>query len=195
MPRVPRVHTDKMDRAGGKKSGWKQTISREIIEYLINFIYLAVFFAVFTWYRRLILASYEINYLHYGVSLVQAAVLAKVVMIGQFFGLDKSEKGRPLILPTLRKSAVFTIFVGLFKIAEYMLRGLIDGAGLVGGFNEFVDKGQDDLLASSLVIFFAFIPFFAFRELGRVFGEGFIGSMFFRTGRLPEFGGGTRPPE
>lgn len=175
-----------MDKAGEKKTGWKQKISREMVEYFINFIYLAVFFAVFTWYRRLILASYEINYLHYGVSLVQAAVLAKVIMIGQFFGLDRRQKGRPLIFPTLCNSLVFTIFVGLFKIAEYMLRGLVDGTGLSGGFDEFVDKGQYDLLASCLVIFFAFIPFFAFRELGRVFGEGFIGSIFFRKGKIPE---------
>lgn len=157
-----------------------------MVEYLINFIYLAVFFGVFTWYRRLVLESYNIDYLNYGVSLIEAAVLAKVIMIGQFFGLDRLSKDRPLIFPTLRKSVVFTIFVGLFKILEYMLRGLVDGTGLSGGLAEFVDKGQDELLAACLVVFFAFIPFFAFRELGRVFGQGFIRAMFFRRGKIPE---------
>ncbi|MEN6464992.1 MAG: hypothetical protein ABFD62_07425 [Syntrophaceae bacterium] len=180
------MSTESMDNAGDRKAGWKQKLFREMVEYLINFIYLAVFFGVFTWYRRLILASYEIDYLNYGISLVEAAVLAKVVMIGQFFGLDSHAAGRPLIFPTLRKSVVFTIFVGLFKILEYMLRGLVDGIGLSGGFAEFVDKGEDEVLASCLVVFFAFIPFFAFRELGRVFGQGFIRSMFFRRGKIPE---------
>ena len=35
-------------------------------------------------------------------------------------------------------------------------------------------------ITGCLVIFVAFIPFFAFRELGRVLGEGKIRTLFFR---------------
>ncbi len=34
--------------------------------------------------------------------------------------------------------------------------------------NELINKGTNELLAGYLVIFFSFIPFFAFKELGRV---------------------------
>ena len=43
-----------------KSSAWKQTIVRELIEYWINFGYLAFFLIAFIWYRRLILAEYQV---------------------------------------------------------------------------------------------------------------------------------------
>ena len=64
------------------KAGWKHKIIHEMKEYWINVIYLAVFFAAFTWYRRLILAKHDIIYLNYGVSIIEALILAKVILIG-----------------------------------------------------------------------------------------------------------------
>ncbi len=68
-----------MNRVNSTKSDWEQEVVHEAIEYWINFIYLAFFFGMFTWYRRFILAEYQISYAHYGVSLIEAAVLAKVI--------------------------------------------------------------------------------------------------------------------
>jgi hypothetical protein len=42
-----------------------------------HFIYLAIFFGVFTWYRRFVLAEYRITYLHYGTAIIEALILAK----------------------------------------------------------------------------------------------------------------------
>jgi hypothetical protein len=47
-------------------------------------------------------------------------------------------------------------------------------------FGTFLGKGYHEVLAGSMVVFVAFIPFFAFRELGRVLGEGKIRTLFFR---------------
>jgi len=58
--------------------------------------------------------------------------------------------------------------------------GLWKGKGGMGGLVDFLEKGHHELLAGCLVIFVAFIPFFAFRELGRVLGEGKIWDLFFR---------------
>ena len=44
----------------------KQKAKHELIEYALNVVYLAIVFAAFTWYRRLILASYDIIYTNYG---------------------------------------------------------------------------------------------------------------------------------
>jgi hypothetical protein len=55
------------------------------------------------------------------------------------------------------------------------------GKGVTGGVVEFFGKGNHELLAGCLVISVAFIPFFAFRELGRALGgEGKIWRLFFR---------------
>jgi hypothetical protein len=53
------------------------------------------------------------------------------------------------------------------------------GEGLAAGFEDFVSKGEYELLASSLVVFFTFIPFFAFREFNRVLGTGKLWACLF----------------
>ena len=59
------------------KVGWKEKLFLEMTAYWINVVYLTILFAVFTSYRRLILADYDISYSNWGVSLIKALVLAK----------------------------------------------------------------------------------------------------------------------
>ena len=58
---------------------------------------------------------------------------------------------------------VFTILVVVLKLVEHAIKGLWTGNGLAGGFAELLDRGPHELLAGSLVIFVALIPFF-FRQ-------------------------------
>ena len=85
-----------MNDANTNRAGWKSKAIHEMTEYYIIFMYLAVFFGLFTWYRRLILAEYQISYLHYGVGVIKALVLAKVIMIGRALRLGRQ------LLKTLR---------------------------------------------------------------------------------------------
>jgi len=167
-------------KAEPAKSAWKQRVRQEFIQYWINFVYLAVFQGAFAWYRRLILDEYRIGYLNYGTAVIEALILAKVVLIGDALGLSRGHKDKPLIYPTLYKAVVFSGFVGLFAILEHMIGGLLHGKGLAGGLVTFWNEGIYELLARCLVTFFAFIPFFAFRELGTVLGEGKLQNLFFR---------------
>ena len=160
-------------------SDWKQAVRRELVEYWINFAYLAVFFGVFTWYRRLILAEYEIGYYHYGVALIEALILAKVVLLGGAFKLSRHSEDRPLIFATLRNAAVFTVWVGLFEIVEHTLGGVLKGKGLDHGLHYLAHQGRDALLAKCLVTFVAFLPYFAFGELAHLLGEGKLMALFF----------------
>ena len=154
-----------MNDANTKRAGWKSKAIHEMTEYYIYPLYLAFFFGSFTWYRRLILAEYQISYLHYGVGIIEALVLAKVIMVGRALHLGRRFKDHPLILPTLYKAVVFTIFVGIFGVVEYTISGLLHGKGIAAGFDELMSAGGDELLARCMVTFVAFIPFFAFDEL------------------------------
>jgi hypothetical protein len=153
-----------------------------MIEYLKIALYLALFFGAFTSYRRLILAEYHISYGEYGISLIKALVLAKVIMLGDVLRLGRRLEDRPLIFPAIYQTVVFTLWVVLFSIVESALRGLLHGKGLAGGLDELIGKGMYELLAGCLVVFFALIPFFAFREMERVLGKGRIHELFFRGG-------------
>jgi len=169
-----------MSDVNEKKTGWKQKLVHEMVEYWINFVYLALFFGVFIFYRRLIMAEYQISYQHYGIVVIKALVLAKVIMIGDVLRLGRRLEDKPLIFVTLYKTVVFTLWVLLFNVLEDAIKGLLHGIGLAGGFNELISKGTDELLAGCLVVFSAFIPFFAFKELGRLLGEGKISELFLR---------------
>jgi hypothetical protein len=163
-----------------KKPGWKEKIFHELVGYWLNVIYLALVFAAFTQYRRLILAAHEIDYTNYGVALIEALILGKVIMIGAVVRLGRGLEDKPLIYPTLYKTAVFTMFVGIFKVIELTIRGLLTGEGLTGGLAALSEKGLHIVLAYTLVVFVALIPFFGVKELGRVLGEKTVRNLFFR---------------
>ena len=159
---------------------WKQKIVHELIEYWINFVYLAFVFIAFTSYRRLIMAEYHVIYLNYGIAMIEAAVLAKIILLGEAARIGRKYENKPLIIPALHKTVLFGIWVIGFKVLEHMIRGLIRGKGLAGGFNDLISKDIYEILANALVIISALIPFFAIKELGRILGRDKLTAMFFR---------------
>ena len=169
-----------MSGSDKKMGNWKKKLFQEMTEYWINVAYLALMFAAFTQYRRLLLAAHGITYTNYWIAVIEALVLAKVIMIGDVLRLGRGLEQKPLIYSTLYRSVTFSIFVGAFTLIEQVIKGLWKGQGLTGGLLDYFGKGSHELLAGGLVTFVAFIPFFAFRELGRVLGEGKIWMLFFQ---------------
>ena len=168
------------------KTDWKRKLFLEMTAYWINVAYLTMLFAVFTSYRRLILAHYDIAYSNWGISFVKALFLAKVIMIGSAFHFGRKLEKRPLIFLTLFRSAQFTLWVLVFAILESAVRGLIHGKGPAGVLDHLLNEGVHVFYARCMVVFVAFIPFFAFKELGRVLGKGKIWEWFFRRGPAGE---------
>ena len=169
-----------MSSPGKKKKSLKEKIFHEMAAYWINVGYLALVFAAFTQYRRFVLAAHDITYTNYWVAVIEALILAKVVIIGDALRLGRGLGQKPLIYPTLFRTVVFSLCVVGFTLIEHLIKGLWMGKGFTGGLVGFLGKGSHELLAGCLVVFVAFIPFFAFKELGRVLGEGKIWTLFFR---------------
>ena len=179
-----------MAKPDEKKRTWKEKIFHEMVEYWIAVIYLALVFAAFTQYRRIVLVAYDITYENYWVALIKALILAKVISLGIVIRLGRRLDQKPLIFPTVYKAAVFTLFVIAFTVVEHLVIGLWSGKGLTGSLLELYGEQIHELLAGTLVIFVALIPFFGVKELGRVLGEERIRALFFR-GRAA----GSSPPE
>ena len=174
-----------MNNADKKKGDLKKKIVHEMGEYLIIVCYLTLVFAAFTQYRRFLLAAHDITYTEYGVAVIEALILGKVVMIGDILHLGSRLEQKPLIYSTLYKTFVFTVFVAAFTLIEHMIKGLWEGKGAMGGLIDFFGKGPYELLANSMVVFVAFTPFFAVKELGRVFGKDKLGALFFKRRDQP----------
>jgi beta-phosphoglucomutase family hydrolase len=127
----------------------------------------------------------------YGTGLVNALILAKVIATGEILQLGTRHKNRPLIFSTIWKSFVFALLAAAFSIVELTVRGLFRGGGITAGVSSIGNTGGAELLGRSLVMFFAFIPFFALREIGRVLGEGKLEDLFLRPRTLP----GSQAPQ
>lgn len=169
-----------MVSSDSKIADLKDKVRHSMIEYGINVIYLTLMFAAFTEYRRLLLAAHDISYTNYGVAVIEALVLGKVIMIGGVFHLGRGLEKMPLIYPALYKTVVFSIFVAVFKVIEHVIRVLWNGGGLTESLFEYSGSELYGVLANSVVVFVAFIPFFAVKEMGRVMGEKKVRTLFFQ---------------
>lgn len=162
--------------AGG---GFKQRAIAELKAYWLIVLYLWLFLGSFTIYRRLILAEADDPYLHYGIAVIEALVIAKVILIGRLFGFSRHFEERPLIVPVLYKSALFGVLVLLFGVVEHLVKGLLHKESLAAIVEGMVAVGGHELLARVLMVIVAFVPFFAFGELGRVIGTEKLMALFF----------------
>src|SRR5689334_12154902 len=90
-----------------KAQKWRTILRHEMFEYLFNFAFLSFFLVSFAWYRRLILATYDIEYTGYWAPLIEAAVLAKVILIGDALRIGHRLRNWPLAVPTIYRTVMF----------------------------------------------------------------------------------------
>jgi hypothetical protein len=162
------------------KARLKQKIVHEFGEYLQVFFFLAPLFVAFSTYRMLVLGRFEDTLFTYGTAIFNALVMAKIILIGEYIGLGKRHECRPLIYPTIFKSLWFTLLVAVFRVLEGGVRGLLHGEGLAGAVAVVNGRSLNEVLGWSLVMFCAFLPFFALRETARIAGANTLKDLFFR---------------
>jgi hypothetical protein len=170
----------KMHSAKHETLDLRQKIAHEVRQLLVIFVYLAIFFLVFRLYTRLVLAEYGIGYFEYGLTLLKALALAKVILTAEALHFGERFRERPLIVPTVYNTVVFAAFALAFEILEHIILGKIHGKGVSDVIAEIVDKGWPHLAGMTLVVFVAFLPFFAFRETDRALGETKLRDMFIK---------------
>jgi hypothetical protein len=167
----------------------KAAIKRKVIEatkeYLVMVAYLWVILGLFAVYRAVILAQ-DVSVLGQGIVIINALVLGKVMIFAKELHLGEVSKDRPLIYPTLLKSALFSIVLAFFKVLEEALRGLFKGESIRQSIADVGGGTWEGILCVTAIMFVALIPFFAFSELQRVFGKARLRELFFRSGGLQQ---------
>jgi hypothetical protein len=172
---VPEGPTNKTNSA---KPDLKKKAAHEAKELLIIFLYLAFFFCALATYSMLLLSEYHVSYLTYGFALINALVVAKVILIGDYVHLGKRYEGRPLFVSAIVKAFLFSLLVFAFHVLEEVIKRIVHGADIATASREM---RIDELLGRALVVFCTFIPLFGFRELRRVMGEEEFRALLFRS--------------
>ena len=170
-----------------KKTTARVKLLEEAKTMLIFFLYLFLFFSAFTIYGRLMLEEYGIAYVQYGYNFIEALVLSKVIVLGQFLKLGERFHNRPLIIPTLYKTLWFSGLIFAFSLVEHLVSGWLHGKASRVVMKEILNQGLPLILAHTLVKVLALVPLFAATELGRVIGEGNLFELFFRENKGRNF--------
>jgi len=157
-----------------KRASLKERAEHEFVEYLAIAFYLWVFFGALLSYRRIVLAEVGLAYAHYGFALVEALVLSKVILIGDALHIGRRLEAQPLIVSAAYKSVLFGAFVLAFMVLEHTLHAVVKSEGIGQELAEAFGR-PTVIVARVLLVILSFIPFFLFREAGRLLGEeGFL---------------------
>jgi hypothetical protein len=170
-----------MSAENSKRTNLKEIAIHEGQEFIGIFLYLAFFFCAVVTYSTVLLGGFHVSYFSYGSALINALIIAKVILIGEYARLGKRHEARPLAVSALYKALLFTLLVFAFHVAEEVIKQLVHGDTVASAFREI---RLDVFFCRSLVVFCTFIPLFAFRELQRVLGEDNFRSLFFRSGTM-----------
>ena len=156
----------------------KRKAIHEFVEFAGIFLFLAFSFCALVTYSTLLLREFHIRYLSYAFALINALIIAKVILIGEYAHVGRKYEARPLLLSAVYKAFLFSLLVFGFHFVEEAIKGLLHGVSIARTYHEL---RLDDLLGHSIIIFCLFIPLFAFREFRRVLGEEKFYALLFRS--------------
>lgn len=158
--------------SNSEKRTFRQKLFHEFSEYLINVVYLTMFFGAFAVSRRLTLAHYDIYVDDYFIGIIKALVIGKVIMIGAFLRISRKYENKPLIIPILYKTVLFVIWVILFDVTEVLIKESIKLQSLSQSYQYLISEHFSKLwLGGLIMVTVSFIPFFAMKEISRVVGH------------------------
>jgi len=170
-----------MTKEKSKKS-LKARAAYEVRELIMVVLYLMFFFCTLVTYSMVLQKAYDSAMANYGEALIKALVIGKIILIGEALKVGRKFESQPLLPFSAVKAFAYTLIVFAFHIVELLVVSLFHGSGLDSAFH---NVRLYDLLAKSFVVFSTFIPFFAFRELGRRLGEDKFKSLVFSRWETP----------
>ena len=156
----------------------KQRIAHEVSEFLIVLLFVAPFVLAIASYR-LYLRPFEGAVFAYTTALINAFAISKIIITEDLVKLGKSSENKPLIVPTLHKSAALTLLYLAFRGLETAVHSLLHGQSFLAALQEAFVTEKGEFLILGLVTFFAAVPGLALRELRRVMGADTFLRLFF----------------
>jgi hypothetical protein len=158
----------------------------EFKRFIVIFLYLWVVFGLLSIHKSLVLSQRHLDYPEHAFAIINAFIFAKVLLIGEHFHLGTRFNHKPLIYPILHKCFLFTVVLICFHIAESVLVGVWHGNTLTDSLPPIVGSGLKGILSVGVMCFVVLLPFFAFREIGRVVGRMELSALIFtRKGSDP----------
>jgi hypothetical protein len=149
----------------------KTRLYDELKRFLMMFAYLWLVFLVFLLHEWIVLADQHIGFRFYGLAAINALVLSKIMLIAEGLGFAKRFENRPLIVPIIYKSVLFSLLLVTAYFLEEIIVGQFHGKSAADSFPVLGGGGLIGPLCVTALLCIALVPFFAFREIARIIGE------------------------
>jgi hypothetical protein len=135
-------------------------------------VYLWLAFGSFVLFERIIRGQMSLGFESQGFALINALVLAKVMLIAEDLDLGRRMRGQPLAVVALGEAVLFVLVFIAFHVLERLVVGLLHGSTLAPSVPAFAGREFAGLATVAVLLFVVLIPFFAFRDTGRALGPG-----------------------
>jgi hypothetical protein len=161
------------------KETLRDKAEEEIKQFAIIGFYFFVVFSAIAFMKAAILDAYGITWTHWGIAALKAALCAKFVMLGRALRIGNGHEQKPLIWQTVYQSVVFLVFVSALNIVEESVMGKIHGDHVRDTLSHVGGGTVEQMLATTLILFLVFLPFFAFSALHDVMRDRGLYRTFF----------------
>lgn len=162
----------------------KERAIEEFRHFVVLFLYLWLLFGLFALDETVVARQHSLSFLPHGFALINALVLAKVMLVTEGLDLARWLRARPAAWTILYESALCSVLFICFHIIEEMAIGLFRGTGIAAGVPSIGGGGLPGLLVVALILFVSLLPFFAFKNVTRAIGARRMKEILFHSPRL-----------
>lgn len=159
-----------MNEAPNGSPGRWAAIKREAGHGLVLFLYLWALLGLFVLNEDIATRKAGELFIFQGFALLNALVLAKVMMLTEYLELARGLTTRPRIWTVLFEAAACTLMFLLVHTLQRVLLGLAHGQSLSTSMPVFGGGGVSGLLIVALIFFVSLLPFFTFKAVALAIG-------------------------
>ncbi|SEN84654.1 hypothetical protein SAMN02990966_00275 [Rhodospirillales bacterium URHD0017] len=176
---------DEKPIASNRRRAATSWAAREFKRFVVMFLYLWVLLALFVLNETVILRQRGIDFAPHGFALINALILAKVMLVAEELDLGDRLRPRPLIYPIVLEALILSVLFTAFCIVEKVIVGLIEGDTFATSVPVVGGGRLKGLVCVAMILFVSLVPFFAFRRVSRELGPGRMRAMMLGVPAAP----------
>ena len=157
--------------SGIERRTLKDRAIEEVRSFFAMFLYLWIFLGMLSLHERVILRQHGVGWTAQTLAVVNALVLAKVMLVVNDLRPARWMRPHPLLYPVLFDSAVLAVVFILFHEVEEIVVGLIAGESVRASIPVVGGGGAAGVVFVAAIIFVVLIPYLLFQKLAFAMGR------------------------
>jgi hypothetical protein len=152
----------------------------EFRRFMVMFVYLWLILGLFVLSEAVVLKRTDMSFVAQGFALINAAILAKVMLIAEDLKLGRQFDRLPMLYSIVLKSGLFGIVFIAFHIVEKLVIAKVSGHPLGPAVFSIGGGTWSGMACVWAIMTVSLLPFFALREIGLALGEGELWKLMIR---------------